>query len=136
MELYATGGHTLSTLRKVLKTESSKTMSRGNIHLILKNRFYVGFFEWRGETYSGTHQLFIDLKIFERVQAVRTAHNRSKHSKREIAFRGLMSCAHDGCKTATSKRRSTSTTGAPATAASATFRASVKKLCRSAQVNR
>jgi hypothetical protein len=42
MELYATGAHTLSTLRDMLKTNFGKTMSRGNIHLILKNRFYVG----------------------------------------------------------------------------------------------
>jgi len=59
MELYATGAHTLSTLRKFLKSEYGKTMSRGNIHLILTNRFYVGSFEWSGETYRGTHPLFI-----------------------------------------------------------------------------
>lgn len=97
MELYVTGKHTLSTLRKVLKTEFGRTMSRGNIHLILKNRFYVGFFEWAGETYRGTHQLFIDLKTFQRVQEVLTSHNRPKYSKQEIAFRGLMTCAHDSC---------------------------------------
>lgn len=97
IELYATGAHTLSTLRKMLKTDFGKTMSRGNIHLILKNRFYIGFFEWAGETYCGTHQLFIDAKTFQRVQDVLASHNRPKHSKREIAFRGLMNCAHDGC---------------------------------------
>jgi site-specific DNA recombinase len=97
MELYATGAHTLSTLCKVLKTEFDKTMSRGNIHLILKNRFYIGCFEWAGETHRGTHQLFIDAKTFQRVQDVLAGHNRPKHSKREIAFRGLMNCAHDGC---------------------------------------
>jgi hypothetical protein len=68
-------------------------MSRGNIHLILKNRFYVGFFEWGAETFPGTHQLFINQKTFDRVQSLRTGHNRPKYSKREIAFRGLMICA-------------------------------------------
>ncbi|HZY61882.1 MAG TPA: recombinase family protein [Edaphobacter sp.] len=97
MELYATGEHTLSTLRKMLKTEFGKTMSRGNVHLILKNRFYVGFFEWSGETYPGTHPLFINPKTFQRVQEVLAGHNRPKYSKREIAFRGLMNCANDGC---------------------------------------
>jgi site-specific DNA recombinase len=81
----------------MLKTEFGKTMSRGNIHLILKNRFYIGFFEWAGETYRGTHQLFIEPKTFQRVQEVLTGHNRPKYSKQEIAFRGLMTCAHDGC---------------------------------------
>ncbi len=97
MELYATGAHTLSTLRKMLQTDFGKTMSRNNIHKILTNRFYVGFFEWSGETYHGTHPLFIDPKTFQRVQEVLTGHNRPKYSKREIAFRGLMTCAHDGC---------------------------------------
>jgi site-specific DNA recombinase len=97
MELYAAGAHTLSTLRDMLKTDFGKTMSRGNIHLILKNRFYVGDFEWVGETYHGTHQLFIAPKTFARVQAVLAGHNRPKYSKREVAFRGLMNCAHDGC---------------------------------------
>ena len=97
MELYATGAHTLSTLRRVLKTEYGKVMSRTNIHKVLKNRFYIGFFEWAGETYVGTHALFVDPKVFAEVQAVLTGHNRPKYSKREITFRGLMSCAHDGC---------------------------------------
>jgi len=52
---------------------------------------------WPGEIYRGTHQLFMDLKTFERVQTVLTGHNRPKSSKRKIAFRGLTSCAHDGC---------------------------------------
>jgi site-specific DNA recombinase len=72
-------------------------MSRNNIHKILTNRFYIGFFEWSGETYLGKHPLFIDPKIFQRVQETLTGHNRPKYSKRDIAFRGLMTCAHDGC---------------------------------------
>jgi site-specific DNA recombinase len=97
MKLYATGAHTLSTLRDMLKTDFGKVMSRGNIYLILKNRFYVGDFQWVGETFHGTHPLFIDKKTFERVQAVLAGHNRPKYSKRDIAFRGLMNCANDGC---------------------------------------
>jgi len=88
---------TLSTLRDMLKTDFGKTMSRGNIHLILKNRFYVGDFEWVGETYPGTQSLFIDSKTFARVQAELAGHNRPKYSKQDVAFRGLMTCAYDGC---------------------------------------
>jgi hypothetical protein len=40
-ELYAAGSHTLFyTLRKFLKIEYGKVMSLGNIHLILKKKFY------------------------------------------------------------------------------------------------
>ncbi|MGB8479616.1 MAG: zinc ribbon domain-containing protein [Acidobacteriaceae bacterium] len=41
--------------------------------------------------------LFISPKLFAEVQAILSGHNRPKYSKREIAFRGLMNCAYDGC---------------------------------------
>jgi DNA invertase Pin-like site-specific DNA recombinase len=96
-ELYATGAHTLTTLRKKIRTETGKTISRGNVHRILKNRFYIGSFEWMGHTYPGTHPIYVKPELFDQVQAVLTGHNRPKYSKREIAFRGLMQCANDGC---------------------------------------
>ncbi|HEY4009736.1 MAG TPA: recombinase family protein [Acidobacteriaceae bacterium] len=97
MEAYATGAHTLSTLRKMLKTEFGKTMSKGGIDWVLKNRFYIGEFEWGGETHAGSHPLFIDQKTFDTVQAVFVGHNRPKYGSQEIAFRGLVNCAYDGC---------------------------------------
>ena len=97
MELYATGAHTASSLGKMLKADFGKTMSRSNINLILKNQFYIGWFKWSGEIWRGTYPLFVNPKTFERVQEVLAGHNRPKHSKREIAFRGLMTCAHDDC---------------------------------------
>ncbi len=81
----------------MLKADFGKTMSRSNINLILKNQFYVGWFRWSGETWRGTHPLFVNPRTFARVQEVLAGHNRPKHSKREIAFRGLMTCAHDDC---------------------------------------
>ncbi|WP_125485106.1 recombinase family protein [Edaphobacter aggregans] len=95
--LYATGSHTLSTLKKTIHAEAGKKLSRGNIHLILKNRFYIGFFEWGGQTYPGIHPLFVNRSVFDQVQSLLTGHNRPKPSKREIAFRGLMQCSYDGC---------------------------------------
>jgi hypothetical protein len=97
MEAYATGAHTLSTLRKMLKTEFGKTMSKGGIDWVLKNRFYIGEFEWGGETHLGSHPLFIERKTFEAVQAVFAGHHRPKYGSQEIAFRGLVNCAYDGC---------------------------------------
>lgn len=95
--LYATGVHSLSSLVKAIREETGKTISRNNMHLILKNPFYTGFFEWSGQTYPGTHALFLDRPLFEKVQSVLASHNRPKYSKRQIAFRGIMRCAYDGC---------------------------------------
>ncbi len=95
--LYATGRHSISSLRKVLEVEMGRKMSRNNIYLILHNRFYIGSFEWSGQTYAGTHPMFLDRKIFDRVQQVLADHKRPSYSRKEIAFRGLMQCAYDGC---------------------------------------
>src|SRR5215469_14486945 len=96
-ELYATGAHTLSTIRKKIHVETGKQISRNNLHKILTNRFYIGTFIWRGEPYPGTHPVFVKQTLFDQVQAVLSGHNRPKYSKREIALRGLMNCAYDGC---------------------------------------
>ena len=96
-DLYATGSHTVTTVTKAIRLETGRRVSRANVHLILKNRFYTGFFLWGGETYVGKHPTFVKPHIFDQVQAVLTGHNRPKPSKREIAFRGLMTCAYDGC---------------------------------------
>jgi site-specific DNA recombinase len=96
-ELYATGTYTLTTLAKRIRIETGKQISRGNVYLVLKNRFYTGSFEWMKHTYPGTHPVFISRTLFDQVQAVLAGHNRPKYSKREIAFRGLMNCAYDGC---------------------------------------
>jgi site-specific DNA recombinase len=50
-----------------------------------------------GKLIRGTHPRFLDPVLFEEVQAILAGHNRPKYSKREIAFRGLMNCAYDGC---------------------------------------
>jgi site-specific DNA recombinase len=96
-DLYATGAYTLSTLTKAIRIETGQTISRCNVHKILKNLFYIGVTQWMGQTYSGTHPVFVDPYTFERVQAVLTGHNRPKYSRKDIAFRGLMTCAYDDC---------------------------------------
>jgi len=96
-ELYGSGEHSLTTLGKAIRFEYGKKISRGNIHLILKNPFYMGSFEWGGQTYPGTQPIFVNANTYREAQAVLRGHNRPKHSKRDLAFRGLMTCAYDGC---------------------------------------
>jgi site-specific DNA recombinase len=95
--LYTSGAHTLSTLAKTIHRETGKKLSKNGVHLILQNYFYVGLMTWGGKQYPGTHELFITPQTFNEVQAVLAGHNRPKYAKREIALRGLMNCAYDGC---------------------------------------
>ena len=96
-ELYASGKHSLSELRRIIRAETGKVLSRAHLHTTLTNPFYVGNFLWGGKLYRGTHDIFIDPTLFDRVQAVLAGHNKPKYCKQEIAFRGLLTCAEDNC---------------------------------------
>ena len=96
-ELYASGNYSLSELQKAVRKETGKTINRAYLHQILTSRFYLGEFEWTGRKYSGKHAMFITPQLFEAAQAVLHGHNKPKYSKHEIAFRGMLTCAHDNC---------------------------------------
>ena len=96
-ELYATGEHSLSTLRKLIAADFGTHYSKGYLEFVLKNPFYVGSFNWQGKLYSGTHTPLISRNLFEQVQDALRGRSRPKHRKHKFAFAGLLKCAHDGC---------------------------------------
>jgi site-specific DNA recombinase len=96
-ELYASGQHSLSSLRRVLKAEFGQSLAKGYLQRLLKNPFYVGQFIWEAKLYPGTHKPLVSRAIFDAVQDVFHGHNRPKYRKHEFAFRGFLTCAHDGC---------------------------------------
>src|SRR2546426_1664406 len=96
-ELYASGKHSLSELRKAVRTATGKTISRAYLHTILTNPFYRGNFRWGGTLYRGVHDTFVSPDLYEHAQAVLRGHNKPKYRKHEIAFRGLLRCAQDNC---------------------------------------
>jgi site-specific DNA recombinase len=96
-ELYATGQFSLITLRKAIREEFGKTINRSYLHTILTNPVYLGTFEWGGQTYRGKHETFISQQLFENVQAVIRGHHKGKYRKHDLAFKGLLTCAHDDC---------------------------------------
>jgi len=96
-EIYAGGKYSLSELRKNLRAETGKSICKAHLHTILINPFYVGNFVWGGKLYHGTHPTFIAPELYERVQRVLRSHNKPKYGTQQIAFRGLLKCAHDNC---------------------------------------
>jgi hypothetical protein len=96
-EKYATGRHSLLSLSKEMRHVHRTCISKTNLHKMLTNPFYIGQFRFSGETYNGTHKTFISPDLYVQVQSVLNGHNRPKYSKHEIAFRGMLTCAHDGC---------------------------------------
>lgn len=45
-----------------------KLKSQSSIEKILKNSFYGGAFEWRGQWYKGNHELIVPPELFKAVQ--------------------------------------------------------------------
>jgi len=105
-ELYATGEHSLITLRKTVFHELGLRLARSYFETILKNRFYLGYFIWQGIEYKGNHQPLIPAHVFDQVQNVLAGRNKSKHRKHAFAFSGLLKCAHDGCTVTAERQKS------------------------------
>jgi site-specific DNA recombinase len=97
-ELYATGTHSLSSLRKAIFAEFGRVYAKGHLQKTLKNPFYVGLFTWEGKTYKGTHEPLVSSQLFQSVQEVFHGHNRPKYGKHRFAFSGMLNCAYDQCR--------------------------------------
>jgi site-specific DNA recombinase len=105
-ELYASGRHSLASLRKTVSDEFGINLGKGYIDRVLKNPFYKGAFWWEGKLYPGTHTPLVSVECFEQVQAVFRGHNKPRYNTHEFAYRGLLTCAYDSCKvTAEIKKR-------------------------------
>ena len=96
-ELYASGNYSLLSLSKELMHVTGTKISKTNLHKMLLNPFYIGFFNLRGQKYKGTQPIFINSDLFTRAQSVLHGHNNPKYGKHDIAFRGMLRCAHDSC---------------------------------------
>ncbi len=96
-ELYATGGCSLASLRRILATEFRKVYSKWHLEKLLKNPFYMGSFKWEGKNYRGTHPPLVSPEVFAEVQRVLQGKSRPRKQKYEFAFSGLLKCAYDNC---------------------------------------
>jgi len=96
-DLYATGRHSLLTLRNTIRTEFGVSYPNGYLQRLLKNPFYIGLFVWNGKVYAGKHPPLVNRDTFDHVQDVLHGKNRGKLGKNSFAFSGLLQCAHDKC---------------------------------------
>ena len=104
-ELYGSGQHSLTTLRKVLKAEFGRDLAKGYLARLLQNPFYKGQFIWQDKLYNGTHTPLVSAALFEQVQAVFRGHNKPKYGKHEFAFRGILTCKYDNCLVTAEKKK-------------------------------
>ena len=110
-ELAATGRYSITDLAKIAQAKglrprpfpnssyrhSRSSMSRRNIHLILRNPLYCGKVRWKGKVYPGRHEPIVSEELFERVQYVLESHrNGIGGTSRRFAYRGLLLCGYCG----------------------------------------
>jgi site-specific DNA recombinase len=104
-EWYAPGRISLKQAAKMAAEAGLKYRRSGGVvptstvHKILRNRLYMGEFEWKGRVYRGRHLPLVTRQLWERVEAVLDARQAKKlrHSKHDFAFSGLIACGHCGC---------------------------------------
>ncbi len=102
-ELYATGNHSLNTLREALFEEgmrfrpSQPKIYRSTLAKMLQNIIYTGDFHYKGKFYEGKHQPIISIELYQQAQKAFEKTNRPKMTKKEFAFSGLMVCGNCGC---------------------------------------
>lgn len=109
---YATGTVSLSELAEKarqwgLKSARAKnTLSKSSIATILKNPFYYGMMQVKGQLHPHVYPTLIDKSLFDACQRVFEQSNRKtpigqrveQRSKKPFIFRGLIRCAHCGCQ--------------------------------------
>lgn len=77
---------------------SKAPLPRGAAHRILRNRIYMGNFDWKGKMYQGVHVPSITRDFWECVQKVLDHRFAKRHSKvaHDFAFSRLIACGHCG----------------------------------------
>ena len=101
---YATGKYTLKELADLsfslglVSQRKRKGLSVAVIQRMLENKFYIGLFDYRGETYEGKHKPVIDKNTFDKVQQILKERAKPRKSKilLDFPFRGIFKCGECG----------------------------------------
>ena len=104
-ERYATGLYSLKELVSLAQADglvfrrSKNRVPRASIHRMLRNRLYMGEFDWKEKRCHGVHEPIVTRELWDQVQAMlaRRCAKRHRKVKHNFAFSGLVTCGHCGC---------------------------------------
>ena len=103
-ELYAMGKYTLKQIARAfkdmgLRSHKSNVLAVSCVQRMLSKSFYYGLFEFKGETYQGTHEPIITKKLFDTCQEVMKdrGHIKTRKAEKTFPFRGLFTCGECKC---------------------------------------
>jgi site-specific DNA recombinase len=107
-ELYATGLYSMQKIATEMEKEGlrsrhyNKVLKVRQIETILKNHFYCGFntYKKKNITYAHKYESLISKELFDKCTAIREAKtkNKTKATKHEFIFSGLIPCGDCGCR--------------------------------------
>ncbi len=99
-ELYAKGNNSFQTVASKLrdqgfvKTSRGKSITARTVELILKNRFYIGIMNIKGQLYPHKYTKLITEHLFNTVQNIINGHHKApvQYAGKPILLRGLIKC--------------------------------------------
>ncbi|HEX4115160.1 MAG TPA: recombinase family protein [Solirubrobacteraceae bacterium] len=105
-EAYATGVYSLIDMVTLLEVRGLRTRGSARytprslglsaVHSLLSNPFYAGKVRYKGKIYAGRYKALVDEELFETVQAVLKAHNKSgeRDRKHQHYLKGTIRCGY------------------------------------------
>ena len=101
-EAYASGRYTFDDLHELvtgwgLTSHREQPIARSMLPKLLANPFYVGLFQYSGETHEGSHQPIVSRELFEQAQNVLASRGRPhKPRRRPLSYLGFIQCGDCG----------------------------------------
>ena len=101
-EIFAEGESSFADLARFFQKfgitrYNGKILHFDTVKRILRNRFYIGIINFGGETFEGSHKLFIEPELFNKVQKILEGREHPKPRSHNFVFLGLAKCAECGC---------------------------------------
>lgn len=103
-EMYATGNHSLQTLKDAaiklgLRTKKGEPLAISQINKILKKPFYCGMMETKYGVVEHVYEPLVSKALFQQVQDVINGYHKTPHkmATKPFIFKGMITCADCGC---------------------------------------
>lgn len=107
---YASGNYTLTTLaekmyQEGLTTKAGRKLSKTIMDEVLKDDFYIGWFDWNKKKYKGTHPHAVSRELFDLVQIQLGSRTAGKLRKHAFTYKGLIRCVCGYAATGTIEKK-------------------------------
>ncbi len=108
VESYLTGNYTDNQIARLLneagyRTKRGRPFGKDTVRMILRNRFYTGVVEYRGEFFPGQHPALIGQDDWDKLQQIRARmyhapRTGERHTSRVYPLAGLVYCGECGTR--------------------------------------